>query len=218
MALAIRLAESRDDREKVYGFRYTVYVEEMGRRQIHADHWRRTIVEPLDEHAKVLVALEDDHVVGTIRINIGSESDLGTYPHLYDMFWVGEHFHNRVSVTTKLMVSPKYRGGTLPVRLASTGYRLAAESRVLFDFIDCNAHLESFFTRLGYRRYRPTVNHCEYGEVLPMVLMLEDTDHLVKVKSPLLRVRKLYQTIPSKTVEQQCLTKSGNLLCGGNYA
>jgi len=34
--LTIRLPETRDDREKVYEFRYIVYVQEIGRWQVHA--------------------------------------------------------------------------------------------------------------------------------------------------------------------------------------
>jgi hypothetical protein len=38
MALTIRFAKTRDDRERAYKYRYTVYVEEMRRWQIDADH------------------------------------------------------------------------------------------------------------------------------------------------------------------------------------
>ena len=41
-------ATSPEDRERVYRFRYQLYVEEMGRTQQYADDTAQTICEPLD--------------------------------------------------------------------------------------------------------------------------------------------------------------------------
>ncbi len=41
--ITIRLAETAKNREKLFRFRYEVYVEEMRRLQKHADHERRWI-------------------------------------------------------------------------------------------------------------------------------------------------------------------------------
>lgn len=51
--------------------------------------------------------------------------------------------------------------------------------------MDCNPHLEAQFARFGYRSYRSRVEHPEYGDVLPMLLVCPDLEHLVRVKSPL---------------------------------
>ncbi len=49
MAFEVGLAESAEEKEAVYRFRYSVYVEEMGRYQQSADHAGRRLVEPEDE-------------------------------------------------------------------------------------------------------------------------------------------------------------------------
>ena len=49
MAYEAGLAETDEQKEAVYRFRYTVYVEEMGRYQGGADHTGRRLVEPEDE-------------------------------------------------------------------------------------------------------------------------------------------------------------------------
>ena len=48
MPLTIRQAETNKDRERVFRFRYEIYVEEMQRPQIYADHAARTVAEPFD--------------------------------------------------------------------------------------------------------------------------------------------------------------------------
>ena len=189
MSIIIRNAEIEEDRQRVFRFRYAVYVEEMGRSQEYADHGLKTVEEPLDETGRILLA-EDEHgqVVGTVRLNYGSDTDFGYYTGLYGMECVGSIFPQRVSITTKLMVTPELRGGTLGCRLAIATYRDALRDGVLFDFIDCNPHLEQVFTRLGYRRYMGRILHPEYGDVLPMILPLTDLDHLEAVGSPFAKI------------------------------
>ena len=46
--LEIRTADTDEEREAVYRFRYDVYVEEMGRYRATADHGRRRLVDPED--------------------------------------------------------------------------------------------------------------------------------------------------------------------------
>jgi hypothetical protein len=48
------------------------------------------------------------------------------------------------------MVHPRYRNSTLAVRLACETYLHGLEDRITSDFIDCNDHLVSYFTGLGY--------------------------------------------------------------------
>jgi hypothetical protein len=190
MQPTIRLAESAADRARVFRFRYRIYVEEMGRTQKHADHARRTIEEPFDATAHLLLAEAAGEIVGTLRANFARETDLGYYPELFGMTTVARAFPDAVSLTTKLMICPAHRSGTLAVRLALAMYEHGTSRGIRHDFIDCNAHLEDFFTRLGYRRFWPYVEHPEYGRVLPLRLDLDDFEHLRALGSPLARNRR----------------------------
>jgi hypothetical protein len=71
------------------------------------------------------------------------------------------------------------------VRICQAGYAHARRHGLIADFMDCNPHLEEQFARFGYRSYRSRIEHPEYGDVLPMVLVCPDLEHLVRVKSPL---------------------------------
>ena len=192
MELNIRLAETQEDRDKVYRFRYRVYVQEMNVPQSYADHARQIIVEPLDRQAKIMAAFVKDAVVGTVRANTGRDSDLAYYPELYGMKdFARSAYPDRTSITTKFMVAAEYRNTTLAYRLAAAMYRLGLEDNILYNFIDCKAEHASFYQMLGYRPYRGRIRHPEIGnEALPMVLPMTDLDYLAAVRSPFVKVAK----------------------------
>lgn len=184
--MEIELVQTKK-REAVYCFRYRLYVEEMGRRQIYADHDRKMIVEPLDKSGYIFAAFQDDQVVGTVRVNYARLSDLEYYPSLYAMDSVGLFHPQRTSITTKLMVSPEFRSKTLAVRLALAAYKQGIRDGIKYDFIDCNPHLVEFFLGLGYRVHKGQIKHTEYGEVVSMILDLEDLDNFERLRSPFRR-------------------------------
>ncbi len=189
MPLTIRLAETKEDRQRVFRFRYEIYVEEMAREQKYADHEAKMIEEPFDQNGHLFLAEDETGcIVGTLRTNFGKEADLGYYRELYGMDCVGRWFPEYVSVSTKFMVAAKHRKSSLGVRLAATVYKFGLERGILFDFIDCNPHLEPVFFGLGWCRYRSRIQHPEYGDVLPLVLSVTDLAHLEAVGSPFARI------------------------------
>ncbi|MBK8091498.1 MAG: GNAT family N-acetyltransferase [Verrucomicrobiaceae bacterium] len=201
MPITVRKAVSQRDFHRLYRFRYEVYVEEMQRPQHHANHDERTIIEPLDDTAHLFIAEDEQgRVVGTGRINFGGESDFGIYRQLYGLECLGDYPLPRVSITSKFMVAPSLRCSFLGLRLALEIYRFGLKEGIQIDFIDCNPHLESLFEGLGYRRYRSRIHHPEYGDVLPLVLLLSDLQHLESVRSPFARACR--QLCPHHTAQQ----------------
>jgi Acetyltransferase (GNAT) domain len=186
MPIQIKLVTDPEDLEIVYQFRYAIYVEEMSRVQIYADHKQKRICEPLDATASIFAAYQNGSIVGTLRLNYSKRSDLSYYEEFYAMSQVGYFHQQRTSITTKLMLKPEYRKGTLAVRLANAAYALYLKDRIRYDFIDANPHLIPFFEGLGYRIHK-TDHHSEYGDVTVMVLDLEDINYLEKIGSPFRR-------------------------------
>jgi hypothetical protein len=193
---SITIAEAREpaDRERVYGFRYQIYVEEMRRFQQYADHNKKRICEPQDLSGHVLWAYDiDSKVIGTVRYNVGMDENFGIYTELYGLESFAPFFPRHVSITTKLMVSAKYRLGGLACQLARACCIGALELGVCFDFIDCNPPLVRFFEHLGYREIAKSVLHPEYGVVVPMVLAVHDVVHLENVGSPFAALSKRFK-------------------------
>ena len=49
--IAIKTAETADERDRIFRFRYDVYVDEMGKKPSVADHRNRVICDELDDGA-----------------------------------------------------------------------------------------------------------------------------------------------------------------------
>lgn len=187
MAIQIITADTVLHTHAIFQLRYQVYVEELGRTQQYADHDTRMIREPLDETARLFVALDGPKVVGSVRTNYSCTSALGAYEALYGMDVAQSAHPGHTSITTKLLVAPSYRSTALAYRLAVATYRMALRDGILFDFIDVYPDRVPFFERLGYRVHIPEVVHEEYGRVIVMKIAVRDSAHLRRVGSPFLR-------------------------------
>src|ERR1700730_11061105 len=67
----VHVAESEEEREAVFRFRYSVYVEELGRKLGNADHSRRRVEDVDDDklYTKLLYTTDGDGALtGTIRV------------------------------------------------------------------------------------------------------------------------------------------------------
>lgn len=182
------VADSTELRERVYSFRYEIYVQEMKRPQQYADHERRRIEDPLDGRGIVLAALDPKSraVIGTVRTNFLRLGSLPLYSSLYGLDGLANHDAERTSVTTRLMVAAALRNSPVAVRLATMLYAVGLRNGIACDYIDCNAPLLRFFEKMGYVFLR-MIEHPEYGEVCLMRLSLTDTSHLRSVRSPFLK-------------------------------
>ncbi len=187
MAVRIYSVQTPDEAHAVHRLRYEVYVEELQRTQLHADHGRRVIEEPLDRTGHLLAASDGDRIVGTLRINYARTSDLGDYSTLYQMDRVGAAHPAHTSIVTKLLVANDYRNTTLAYRLSMAVYRQALNDGILFDFIDVYPARVPFFERLGYCVHVPETVHAEFGTVAVMKLSMRDAQHFRRVGSPFLR-------------------------------
>lgn len=182
----IRLASSDEDLERLYRFRYSIYVEEMNRVQHDANHERKWIRDDLDNRAHNLLAFKDGELVGAIRINLTRDGPIPYYTELYQIYEQPEVTVDNASIVTRLMILSKLRRSSLALRLCSEAYEFGLYRGIRFNFIDCNYHLVKFFESFGWKHYIGTAVHKEYGEVHPMILDLYDEGHFMKIDSPYL--------------------------------
>lgn len=175
-----------DERELqlVGRLRYAVTVEEMRLNMVYADHSRRTVVEPLDSTAHVLAALAGEEVVGTVRGNLLSRSNIGHYYEAYALGRFPADARATMSITTRLAIDRRYRSRGLFLRLADEMYRYYLQQRVSHDVIDCRKPLARYFFRLGYRLHKPDLTHREFGDVTVLYLAVTDERFLRAVRSP----------------------------------
>ncbi len=186
MAIEIREAFDAETLERIFRFRYAVHVEELGKGGDAIDHARRMMREPADDHATHFYAEEDGRMVGCARVNAGREAPLpGPYRAWLDMApleaTLGEQ---RMTLTSRLMVDPSYRGRTLASLLVLRLYAHGLEIGTDADFIYCEPNLLRLYYRLGYRPYRAAIRPDGTALRVPLVLCLRDSAHLLKAESP----------------------------------
>lgn len=176
-------AADEELKDLVYRFRYHVYVRLMNRRQVHADHARGTIVEPMDEMGSNYLAVKDGRVIGTIRRNVFSDASTRYYAKIYRVAAFEGLDVDRIAITTKLMMLPNYQRSTLPVRLITEYARDGYRQGIAVDMIDCNKHLIEFFEKMGYFSYIGWAFHKEFGSVRPMFLASDAVQYLTAINS-----------------------------------
>ncbi len=173
-------------RERVFRFRYDVHVGELGKGGPGVCHDTRTIRDASDAVGTILVAIEEDRIVGTGRICHGSLAEI---PERYREWFStppaeAETGANRISITSRLMVDPSYRGRTLASLLVMRIYDWAIKQGTDLDFCMAETPLLRMYYRLGYRTYKSAIRPETDSIRVPLVLSLRDRGHLVKCDSP----------------------------------
>lgn len=202
--VSVELATTRKEREKVYRFRYQVYVEEMGKILSSADHRRRLVVdsEDADDRCMLFYARTGSQVIGTMRLHIGRANDY--LPYLRDnmAFDRFDNFPakipaNQISYTSKTMVDPRFRRSQAFYLLSATLYETLRKMDCPFNFTVGAPYMVALYEQLGHRRYIGNFSVPGYGYMAPMVILMEDVDHLRQVRSPLWRIARKLENSPA---------------------
>lgn len=201
--LSVAVARTAEEKMEVYRFRYRVYIEEMSMQIENADHKRKMIFDELDNSGLLIYAQAGGEIVGTQRLNIGKIKD---FPSDLVQYLSWERFQTCYSgqkqpvlaYTSKLMVDERYRNTPVLHLITSKGYELYWMHDVQFNFGACNFHLLRLYEQFGCRRYGASFTAPGYDGVLtPVVLIVEDTQHLRAVRSPFYRLARKRRDIIS---------------------
>jgi predicted GNAT family N-acyltransferase len=170
--IEVRLCRNPDMLLQAQRIRYEVYCEELGRTSPYADPERRIIADDLDSFAAVLIALQGDEPVGTMRLNRAAEGDLGPLVELYGME-KSLHHPAGTSVCTKFIVRKAHRYSQASFKLMATSVNIGMRTKVKDCFIDCIPSLLPFYMSMGFRQSAPAFLHRENGRSIPLMLDLE---------------------------------------------
>src|SRR5437016_839227 len=125
--IEIRIAGTPEEKEAAYRFRYSVYVEEMGRYQSTADHDNKRLSDPEDEHSWIIYAHDGTNVVGSLRITWGRH---GFSPRQIEQYglrpFVDELPAEVLAVGERTMISPTWRGGDLFTEMSDRSRELTS--------------------------------------------------------------------------------------------
>ncbi|MBF0105556.1 MAG: cyclic nucleotide-binding domain-containing protein [Deltaproteobacteria bacterium] len=193
MNLEMKLAQTDQEKNKIYNLRYSIYVEELGLVPEFANHAEKTLKEPADKYAHNIYAEIDGHMVGAMRLNSKKEGPL-EHEKLYDLYKFKPYFPDGVGMATKCVIAKQNRGSFVTKELFRFAYDYIRKNNLCnFIFIDCWPHLINLYEHLGFRQYKTCINHPEAGYMTPMVLVVEDITHLERVGAPMYDIAKKYE-------------------------
>jgi hypothetical protein len=195
--IIIGVADTVEERQNIYRFRYNVYVEEMGKQLQTVDHENKTIKDELDDQSILLYACVNEKVVGTIRLTVGIIEEFP--PDLVEVFSM-EKFRSfyidredkRLAFSSKVMVALEYRGSAATYLLTARLYEIAREQGLQFTFCGGAPHMIPLYEQIGFQRFLPNFVVPEYGYMIPFVFVLEDIDHLRAIRSPSTRIARKF--------------------------
>ena len=197
----IQVARSDEDRERIFRFRYDVYVIEMGKSPAEADHQKKIIRDELDEDAHLLYAEDEGQIVGTVRLNCRSKKKFpDVWEQRYDIEKFAPSFGDHISMTSRMMVAKDYRGSSVPAALVGAVYSAGREMGSKFDFCNCAPSLLEFYEQIGFRRFTDGFVDEDNGYHVPLVMVVRDTQYLRQVRSPLYRVARNFEHEPETGV------------------
>jgi hypothetical protein len=183
MSLEFKIAETEAEKNEIFHLRYNVYIKEMNR-PAHADHNAQVIKDWMDEYGTLFCAKYDGKIVGTARANLMKHGPI-EFEKEYRLSEFGKFYPENMSTTTKLIFDPEYRMKTTLPSFLLLIYQFGIDNGIEYDFLNANPPLDRFYEKLGYRKYQPNFRHPEFGEVVPMVLVLNDLTYLRSIRSPL---------------------------------
>lgn len=190
----VLVANTAEERQMIYQFRYQVYVEEMGKNPRYADHSQKQLKDKLDDIATLLYLKIDGEIAATLRHNPLHFSSL---PEALQHALALDRFTARfadaaLSFSSRFMIAPQWRNSLAAGAIVTEIYKIARDHGTQFDFSHASPWLVPFYENLGYRRYMDNFLDQDAGLQVPMVLLLEDIEHLRAVRSPFYRsARKL---------------------------
>ena len=187
MKFSIKLAISQEEKEAIYRFRYRIYIEELNKTHINADHNRRLLYDEGDEDATLYYALNDDKkIVGTVR---GIDGTKKIPAEIIDLFGINTFEQSfalgELAVVDRLMVDSDYRnlrlGHELMVATFVEGLRIGTK----VGFLICDEALLPVYLHYGWLSYGKPLRLSNGKMRYRLLCFLQDRRHLKKVRSPL---------------------------------
>jgi len=203
--IEIGIAVTEREKQEIFRLRYRIYVEEMGRQPVAADHSRKLLADEIDRWAFLLYAKSGSELIATMRVNVGLIEE---FPRdlarllCMDKFrrFCAESGFPLVAFSSKLMVSPAYRNSPALHLLTAKGYELYCDHQVQFNFGGCNFYLLRLYEQFGCRRFGRNFVDPGFGLLAPFVLLVNDIAHLKAVHSPFTRIARK-KAVPNSDVK-----------------
>ena len=185
MALSVRLL-GQDALPELFRFRYDVFYQELSALLSPEEIRRGYMSDPLDEIGRNYGLYNASALVGAVRVvDLGDLPDPDAMNRRYKPTRFAPKFPlSEICHVGRLALAPNVRSGVALVRLIVPAFEEGRRRGLRLAVSDCSPYLLPLEEGLGYRQYAEPFNDPVYGLKLPIMLLLEDLEHLKAVKSP----------------------------------
>jgi hypothetical protein len=192
----VHIATNAAEREAVYRFRYTVFVEELGREIGGVDHENRWVRDQDDEGADAthIYTKTGDVVTGSVRLRCWEPGSIpDPVQRRYSMDQVPRIESLSAAESDRLMIAPTLRGRLILPSIVRTMYEIMVGERgVDIGFGCCGPGLVPHYRKLGFRPYRAELISTPEGMRIPLIGIPSDLDYARRHGSLLVPLIKKY--------------------------
>lgn len=196
--LQIAVASSDAEHDKIDRFRNSILVCEMDHRPGGVDAKSMMLRNAWDRSGAHIYASRVDTVVGAMRRNLVGAVDMPSAARdafQFDRF-LADFSPDSLTISSQPVLASAAAGEQAAALLYSYHYQTLRDQGTQFDFVSAPPAAIGLYEQIGYRRYGRNFLDAATGLRVPMVLVVEDIDHLRRIRSPLLQP---IQTVPSRT-------------------
>ena len=190
----LQIAETEAERQRIYSFRYQIYVGEMQKAFSGADHVKQIFRDELDDSGILFYISEGEELICSTRVNL--VADIPDSHNLTDWFRFNTFSvlsHKEMSFSSRLMVAKSWRRTLILGKFLNAVYRYCRNLGIKLDFCYCAPSLVHLYEYLGYRQYSDNFTDFEVGYRVPLLLVSEDLKHLQAVHSPFFMAARKYK-------------------------
>ncbi|CAM2005453.1 cyclic nucleotide-binding domain-containing protein [Acanthopleuribacter pedis] len=182
-------AKTEEEKEAVYRLRYRVFVDELNKEVINADHRTRQIRDPEDAfpNTTLLYTVSNGSLTGALRVTLWQpEAITRDLSNTYSLHLFPDIQNHTISEVSRLVASAQSRGQLVLPALARACYDfVAGENGCHFGFSFCAPGLVRPYRRLGYRPYNASMISTADGLRVPLIMITSDRAYFQEVNSPL---------------------------------
>ena len=183
----VHRAESREELEAIYRFRYEVYFREFGRLLGEPDHQRRWVKDHDDElpTTTILYTGTPERITSTVRLRHWQPGQVPEHDiHELSMDRIPDLASRATAEIGRLMVRSSRRGRLQVAALVRAAYEIfVGEHQCQLVFCYCSPGLAHFYQRIAMRPYGGRMVAAPDGVMVPMVSVTSDVDYYRQVGS-----------------------------------
>jgi len=170
-------AKSREEREAIYRFRYSIYAGELKRDYPGMDHAARSWRQDEDERpeARLYYLGTPARIEGTVRVRIWDEPP----PDIVDELSLQRVPRGRrIAYLERMMLPKTLRGRLLVPAILWHGYPKLMAEGVELCVLTCVPGIARHYVRLGARPYGARLVEGASSAEVPLMIVMRDAEHL----------------------------------------